>query len=161
MFIKFINNCIKEILRCASPSSLLCVVLFFWPNVLLLYALGFYACIFWPLGWLWSKNNFIKIWFSWSSSLQLFPAWIQVEKSFFLKKERVAGREELQGRASRKSGRAGQLNGWVPLVHLDCYHFKSRWNSSSTLSKRQIIEKFNVKKEKEVLLVFIISLFCK
>ena len=97
--------------------------------------------------------------------LKLFPATLPClnsgwKKLFFLK-ERVAGREELQGRASRKSGRAGQLNGWVPLVHLDCYHFKSRWNSSSTLSKRQIIEKFNVKKEKEVLLAFIISLFCK
>ena len=89
---------------------------FFWPNVFLLYALGFHAYIVWPLGWCWLKNNFVYIWFSWSFSLP----------DFRLK-------------------RAGQLNGWVPLVHLDWYHFKWKWNSSSTPSKRQIIEKVNVR----------------
>ena len=37
--------------------------------------------------------------------------------------------------------RAGQLNGWVPMFHLECYQSKWKWNSSRTLSKRQIIEK--------------------
>ena len=45
--------------------------LIFWSNVLLLYALGFHACIFWPLGWLWLKNNFVYIWFSFSFSSNL------------------------------------------------------------------------------------------
>ena len=66
------------------------------------------------------KKNFIWIWFSWSFSMQLFPAWFQVEKSW-------------------------QLSGWVPLVLLDWYHFKWKWNSSSTLSNIQIIEKVNVR----------------
>ena len=57
-----------------------CIYLFiFLPNVLLLYALGFHTCIFWPLGWLWLNNNFIYRWFSWSFSLQFFPAWFPVE----------------------------------------------------------------------------------
>ena len=75
------------------------------------------------------KNNFVCIWFSWNFSLQLFPAWFQVEK-------------------------AGQLNSWVPLFHLDWYHFKWKWNSSSTLRKRQIIEKVKCKTGKKRLTCF-------
>ena len=78
----------------------------FWLNFLLLYAfvgsnymkvwnlfyfvaqifcyymlIRFSARIFWPLGWFWLKDNLVYIWFSWSFSLQLFPARFQVEKS--------------------------------------------------------------------------------
>ena len=31
----------------------------------------FHACIVWPLGWFWFKNNFVYIWFSWSFSSNL------------------------------------------------------------------------------------------
>ena len=40
--------------------------------------------------------------------------------------------------------RAGQLNGWVPLVHL-ARIVKWKWNSSNTLSKSQVIENVNVR----------------
>ena len=93
-------------------------IYFFLPNVLLLYALGFHACILWPLGWLWLKSNLVYIWFFWSFSLQLFTIWFRLK-------------------------RAGQLNGWVSLVHLEWYR-KWKWNSSTTLSKIQIIDKVNV-----------------
>ena len=59
-----------------------CCCCCFLPNVSLLYASGFHACIFLPLGQLWLKNNIVYIWFSWSFSLLLFPASFQVEKSW-------------------------------------------------------------------------------
>ena len=42
-----------------------------------------FSCMyfFWPLGWLWLIKKFVYIWFSWTFSLQLFPALFQVEKS--------------------------------------------------------------------------------
>ena len=96
---------------------------------LLLYALGFHACIFWPLGWLWLKTIL-----SVSDFLETFPCNSSLP-DFRLK-------------------RAGQLNGWVPLVHLDWYHFKWKWNSSSTLRKWQIIENVKCKTGKRRLTCF-------
>ena len=53
--------------------------------------------------------------------------------------------------------RAEQFNGWVPLVQLDWYHFQWKWNSSCTLSKRQIIENVDVRLEKEGLQYLFLS----
>ena len=58
------------------------ILFYFWPNVFLLCALGFQACIVWPLGWLWLKKKFVYVWLSWSFSPQLFLAWFRVEKSW-------------------------------------------------------------------------------
>ena len=77
----------------------------------------FMHVFFWPLEWLSLKKNFFYIWFSWSFSCNSFLS------DFRLK-------------------RAGHLNGWVPLIHLDRYHFKWKRNSSSTLSKRHIIDTY-------------------
>ena len=110
------------------------------------------------------KNNFVYIWFSWSISrnlhlnfglaksnainkvhlvnrIQLCPAWFHIERNSFLPDFGLK--------------KTGQLNGWVPPVHLDWYHFTWKWNSSNNLSKRKIIEKVNVTWEKEGLLLFL------
>ena len=65
------SNCLKVTL-----------LFYFFSHIFLLYTFGFHICIFRPLGWLWLKNNFVYIWFSWNFSLQHFPARIQVEKTW-------------------------------------------------------------------------------
>ena len=89
-----------------------------------------FSCFFfWPLRWLWLENNFVYICLSWSFSLQLFSASV------------------------------GHLNNWVSLVYLDWYHFRWKWNSSNTQSKRQIIEKKLIQNAKRKAYLFLSLLY--
>ena len=64
--------------------------------------------------------------------IQLFPTSFQTEQNSSLPDFRLK--------------KAGELNSCVPLLNLDWYHFTWKWNSSSTLNKRKIVEKVKFKR---------------
>ena len=77
--LKFSNSLKLSILLDMKPEKMLTIgsnclkvwrLFYFFGQMFyyILYALCFHACIFFPLGWLWLKNNFGYIWFSWSFS---------------------------------------------------------------------------------------------
>ena len=91
-----------------------------------------------------NKNNFTYIWFSWSfcinlnqnfclarsnatrklhyiNRIYLSPVWFRVDRNSSL--------------PNLKLRRAGKIDGWVPLVHLDRHHLRWKRNSSNTWIK--------------------------